>query len=191
MYGITWLICRRTKNHGQARWWDAHPSGMLGLGQPVFTQGPNLLCHSMPVSMDMGVSWNVGTAKWSVYIWHSYSNGWFRGTPILGTPISDDILIKISRLNRFDAPFITVLSEVFHEFHVFEVHHWFPSLLLKTSHVNLLGLGVELLVRDHVSDDHGPLDHLFGSGVWVSLLKERVFFSVHSIQIDMYIYIYV
>ena len=37
---------------------------------------------------NMGVSINGGTSKWMVYNETSYTNGWFRGTPILGHPHS-------------------------------------------------------------------------------------------------------
>ena len=55
--------------------------------------------------------------------------------------------------------------------------------------VKLVGLGVELLVRDPVSD-RGALD-CKRPDVWASRLKEQVFFSVHSypcIYICMYVW---
>ena len=56
--------------------------------------------------------------------------------------------------------------------------------------MKLVGLGVELLVRDPVSD-RGALD-CKRPDVWASRLKEQVFFSVHSYPcIYIYIYLYV
>ena len=60
------------------------------------------------------------------------------------------------------------------------------SQFLTSRTVKLVGLGVELLVRDPVSD-RGALDCLCPD-VWASRLKEQVFFSVHSYPC---IYIYV